>query len=96
LNYREPDGRFAGVVVIESNALIHARMQTTLAGLDDRLEFASSHKLDQASAQQIPEAMIGRLLDDADLRKLERMVLKKKPPAPSVRRGKRARRVGKP
>jgi hypothetical protein len=30
--------------------------------------------------------MIGRFLGDGDLRKLQRMVIKKKPPAPSVRR----------
>jgi hypothetical protein len=75
---------------------MHARMVAAVSGLDDGLEFASGHELDAESAQQIQEAMIGRLLDDGDLRKLERMVLKKKLPAPSVRRGKRARRVGKP
>jgi hypothetical protein len=30
--------------------------------------------------------MIGRFLDEGDLRKLHRMLIKKKPPAPSVRR----------
>jgi hypothetical protein len=29
--------------------------------------------------------MIGRSLDDGDLRQLHRMLIKKKPPAPSVR-----------
>jgi hypothetical protein len=51
--------------------------------------------LDTESARQIPEAMIGRLLNDGDLRRLQRMILKKKPPAPSVRRhaaGKKAAR----
>jgi len=43
------------------------------------------HELDEASARQIPAAMLGWLLDDGDLRKLERMILRKKPPAPSVR-----------
>jgi hypothetical protein len=38
--------------------------------------------------------MIGRFLDDGDLRKLHRMVIKKKLPAPSVRTASK-RRVGK-
>jgi hypothetical protein len=41
---------------------------------------------DPESAGQIPANMIGRFLDDGDLRKLHRMLIKKKPPAPSVRR----------
>jgi hypothetical protein len=40
--------------------------------------------------------MIGRFLDDGDLRKLHRMLIKKKPPAPSARRPTAAKlRVGK-
>jgi hypothetical protein len=40
--------------------------------------------------------MIGKLLDDGDLPKLHRMLMKKKPPAPSVRRRTATkRRVGK-
>jgi hypothetical protein len=51
--------------------------------------------LDAESARQIPAAMVGRLLDDGDLRKMQRMLIKKKPPAPSVRRRTAAkRRVG--
>jgi hypothetical protein len=37
------------------------------------------------SAGEIPASMIGRLLDDGDLKKLHRMLIKKKPPAPPVR-----------
>jgi hypothetical protein len=40
--------------------------------------------------------MIGRLLDDGDLRKLQGLLVKKKPPAPSVPRRTATRRgVGK-
>jgi hypothetical protein len=68
----------------------------SLAGADRGLEFASGEQLDPESAGQIPANMIGRLLDDGDLRKLHRMLLKKKPPAPSVRRlTTTKRRVGK-
>jgi hypothetical protein len=70
LTYRHPDGRAAGVVVIESAGLLHARLKAALAGADRDLEFVSGHKLDQDSARQIPASMIGRLLDDGDLRKL--------------------------
>jgi hypothetical protein len=85
LNYRYSDGP-AGVVVLESGDLIHARLKVALAGLDHGLEFASGHTLDAESARQIPEAMIGRLLNDGDLRRLHRILITKKPPAPSVRR----------
>jgi hypothetical protein len=96
LTYRHPDGRAAGVVLIESRGLLHARLVASLAGADGELEFASGHQLDPESAGQIPTNMIGRFLDDGDLRKLHRMLIKKKPPAPSVRRRTAAkRRVGK-
>ena len=63
----------------------------------NELQFVSGHQLDQESASQIPASMMGRLLDDGDLRKLQWMLVKKKPPAPSVRRPATAKRkVGKP
>jgi hypothetical protein len=46
----------------------------------------SGQRLDPENAGQIPANMVGRLLDDDDLRKLHRMLVKKKPPAPSMRR----------
>jgi hypothetical protein len=58
----------------------------SLSGADRGLEFASGQQLDSDSAGQIPANMIGRFLDDDDLRKLHRMLIKKKPPALSVRR----------
>jgi hypothetical protein len=85
LTYRHPDGRAAGVVVIESRSgLLHARLKAALAGADRDLEFVSGHKLDSESAGQIPANMIGQLL------------LKKKPPARSLRRRTATkRRAGK-
>jgi hypothetical protein len=71
-------------------------LKAALAGADRELEFVAGHPLGQESADQIPANMMGRFLDDGDLRKLHRTLLKKKPPAPSVRRratGKRS--VGK-
>jgi hypothetical protein len=72
LTYRHPDGGTAGVVVIESVGLLHARLKASLAGADRGLEFVSGHPLDPVSAKQIPANMIGRFLDDGDLRKLQR------------------------
>jgi len=86
LNYRHPDGRFAVVAVVEATALIQARMKAAVTGLDQGLEFVVGHELDEESARQIPDDMIGRLLDDGDLRRLERIITRKKPAAPSVRR----------
>jgi hypothetical protein len=84
LNYHYRDGQFAGAVVIEATALIIARMQAAVFGLDFGVDFAGGHEIDHASAQQIPESMIGRWLDHADLRRL-RLLLTKKPQAPSVK-----------
>jgi hypothetical protein len=101
---RYPSGRVAGVVVIESGDLLDARLKASLSGAHQELEFVSGHQLDSESAEQIPENMLGRRLNRGDLRKLHQMLVKKKPPAPSVRRHRRAerpwrpakRRVGKP
>ena len=89
------NGRAAGVVVIESGDLLHARLKAALAGADRSLDFESGHQLDQESASQIPADMTGRLLNDGDLRKLHGMLVKKKPPASSVRRRAIAKRVDK-
>jgi hypothetical protein len=67
----------------------------SLAGADRELEFVSGHQLDPDSAGQIPANMIGRFLDESDLWKLHRRLIKKKPPAPSVQRGASKRRIGK-
>jgi hypothetical protein len=78
--------RPTGVVVVESRGLLHARLMASLTGADQGLEFASGPQLDPESAGQVPANMIGRFLDDRDLQKLHQALLKKKPPAPSVRR----------
>jgi hypothetical protein len=92
LNYRHPDGRFAVVAVVEAMALIQARMKAAVTGLDQGLDFVVGHELEAESARQIPDDMIGRLLDDGDLRRLERIITPKKPTAPSVRRRTAAKR----
>jgi hypothetical protein len=74
-------------VVLESSALIQARMKAAVLGLDPGLE-CDGHQLDEVGATQIPKEMIGRLLDDGDLRRLQRAVMPRK--STSVRR-----RVGK-
>jgi hypothetical protein len=93
LNYSHPDGRAAGVVVIESGDLLHARLRAELAAANRELEFASGYQLD-LSAEQIPANMMGRLLNRGELRKLHQMLLKKKPPAPSMRRRMATKRRG--
>jgi len=73
--YRHPDGRFAGAVVIESTVLVIARMQATVFGLDDGLDFMSGGEVGAASAEQIPENMMDRLLDEGDLYQLQQILL---------------------
>jgi hypothetical protein len=69
---------------MEAEALAAARMNAALAGLDAGMEFDNGNELNEASTAQIPESMIGRLLDDRDLRRLQRAIVPKK-----------SRRVGK-
>jgi len=67
-----------------------------LSGADRRLDFAGAIEFDEANARKIPADMIGRFLDDDDLRELLAAITSKKPAAPSVRRRTAAkRRVGK-
>ncbi len=75
------------------SGLLHTHLKASLAGADRGLEFASGHQLDPVSAELIPANMIGRFLDDGDLRKLHRIPIKKNPPAPSVRRRTAAKRA---
>ena len=95
LNYRHSKGRFAGAAVIEASTLISARMAAAVYGLNDGLDLVSGHELDAETARQVPEGMIGRLLDDRDLRRLQHVLMPKKPPAPSikVRPGRKPRRT---
>lgn len=80
---------------MEAPFILQARVKAALANLDIGLEFASGHELDGVSIHQIPENMLGRLLDDGNLRKLQRMLITKKPPAPSVRRRTTAKKVAR-
>jgi hypothetical protein len=94
LNYRYPEGQFAGAVVIEATALIIARMQASVFGLDEGLHFAGGRAIDDASADQIPESMVDRLLDHSDLRRLHRLFLTKKlsPQSVKIRRRRKLQR----
>ena len=90
LNYRDPDGRAAGVVVMRAQALIAARLKAAVVGLDQGFDFADGHQLEEMSARHIPDDMIGRLLGESDLLRL--LATTKKPPAPSIRRRAAAKR----
>src|SRR6266850_7666084 len=85
LNYCHSDGRFAGVVVVESCTHLHASMKAEVSGADRGLDFAGAHELDAKSARQVPADMIGRLLDDGDICKLQQAITPKKPASPTVR-----------
>jgi hypothetical protein len=78
LTYRHPDGRAARAVVVESHGLLQARLKAALAGAFNSCQGTSSTRTARGGSSA---NMIGRLLDDGDLRKLHRMLLKKKPPA---------------
>lgn len=92
LSYRHTNGSFAGVVMIESNALVNARMRAALSGVDEGLLFVSGHVLDSDNTAQVPSNLMGRLLGRADLRKLERILLDKKLSPRSTTSAKRVRK----
>ncbi len=77
--------RFAGVVVVESYTHLHASMKAEVSGADRGLNFAGSHELDAKSERQVPADLIGRLLDDGDIRKLQQAIMPKEPVSPIVR-----------
>ncbi len=79
LRYRHPDSRFAGVVVLESDTLIRARMKAAASGAVQGLDFVGAHQLDKGSARLIPADMIGRLVHDGDLRRLQQAITHNKP-----------------
>src|SRR6266566_6209957 len=88
LNYCHPDGRFdrfAGAVVVESYTHLHASMKAEVSGADRGLDFAGSRELDAKSARHVPADLIGRLLDDGDIRKLQQAIMPKEPVSPIVR-----------
>ena len=66
LTYRR-DGKLSGVVIIEAHALIDARMQASLKGLEDGVAFAEGHQLDDAASKaMVPAKAIGRMLSIAE------------------------------
>jgi hypothetical protein len=75
--------------VLEATALIIARMQATVFGLDEGLYFANGHQLDPQRGRQIPAGLVGRLLNDVDLRRLQRAMTST---APSMQHGNVPRR----
>jgi hypothetical protein len=76
--FRHAGKWFLGEIQIESRGL--STLVSRLRWL--RLIAVSGHQLDRESAGQIPANMIGRFLDDCDLQRLHRMLIKKKQPAP--------------
>jgi hypothetical protein len=59
-------GAVAGVVIAEGQALVAARMNASLKGLEDGVVFAGGHVLDAAMAAQVPKGKIGRMLPPAE------------------------------
>jgi hypothetical protein len=52
----------SGVVIIEAHALIDARMQASLKGLEDGVVFAEGHRLDDAASKAlVPPKQLGRM-----------------------------------
>jgi hypothetical protein len=62
LTYRRVGEPF-GMVIVEGQALIDARMQASLRGLEVGVAFAEGHSLDDAvSKARVPTDALGRML----------------------------------
>jgi hypothetical protein len=59
-----------GVVVIESDSLIAARMNTLASRLDHGFTFAGGHALDAEQTALVPQHAIGRMLTEAPVPQL--------------------------
>jgi hypothetical protein len=57
------------VVIEPGAALIHARIRASLDGLDEGT-FTEGHELDAKTERQIPKAMIGHRLSQAEAKRL--------------------------
>jgi hypothetical protein len=98
LAYHRPEtSRLAGVVLIDSSDLLHARLYADLAGQGVGCAFAEGHALDEAWRRHVTAGMIGRLLSPDEARGLLERIERadptpKRPPAPST--GRRLRAAG--
>jgi hypothetical protein len=65
------DGKLSGVVIVEGNALIDARISGALEEVDRRAESIQGHRLDARCAAMVPTRAIGRMLSIKEAKKLE-------------------------
>jgi hypothetical protein len=86
--------RLTGVVILDASSIISACRHAGRTGLNRGADLVEVHELDPATAKLVPATAIGRMLklDEAAklLRKIERGI-PRRPPAPSVK-GRRAAR----
>ena len=78
LRYRHRDGRFAGVVVLDSSLSIFARIKAAWSGAVQGLDFIGAHQISEATARQISADIIGRLVCGDDLRNLREAIKPRK------------------
>jgi hypothetical protein len=62
LTYCDPARRLLGVVILDSQSLLEARLQALIGGTDRNVQLCEGHELDDKSAVLVPADAIGRML----------------------------------
>jgi hypothetical protein len=96
--YCDHSGRLIGALILDSSDLVQARNRAAVEGTNHSARYCESYELDRESANMIPAAAIGRMLDREEVRQLTqelaRRIPKRRAAASITRRGSiRTRRL---
>jgi hypothetical protein len=71
-NYCDHSGRLLGALILDSSSLVQARKRAAVEGTDHGARYCEGYELDRESADMIPAAAIGHMLDREEVRQLIR------------------------
>jgi hypothetical protein len=90
-NYCDHSGRLLGALILDSPSLGPARTRAGVEGANHGAQYCEGYELDRESANMIPTAAIGHMLDREEVRQLiqelARLIPKRRAAASDTRRG---------